>query len=41
MLFRSYGDDIIVYGNEIKIFLFGIYYFVLIYGIKILLDLAG
>jgi len=41
MPFRSYGDNIIIYEDEIKVFLFGIYYFILICGIKTLLDLAG
>jgi len=41
MSFKLYGDNIIVYGDEIKVFLFDIYYFVLIYEIIFLLDLAG
>jgi len=41
MPFGSYGNNIIAYGDEIKVFLFNICYFVLTCGIKTLLDLAG
>jgi len=41
MPFKSYENNIITYGNEIKIFLFDIYYFILTCEIKTLLNLTG
>jgi len=41
MPFKSYGNNIIVYENETKVFLFDIYYFILTCGIKTLLNLTN